>query len=535
MRGKRRLDVVALLAELEHGPLIGRRAVVPAVVVGDALAALRALVREVRHDEVVSHVLNRRAQLLGQLDVQVIANLRVGQLLPARLALRRGFLALVPLRVLSLLLLDARDPILRDAGEVVAVKVRKLSRRRNVVVLVPQVKLVVQVTQRENDPLLLRLPEHLEVPLAQLVALGRLLLLGVAVEDVVLALEWGARPDETRGEPALLHVLQVSDENLVVAVGAKRAALAGGHLDAGRPEVFDRVEVGEVHAAGVGRRALAAVLLDVDAQEAHVHALNLLEEQENLGSVRERLGVLLVLEHAHEIGLGFQLLFHGGHDANGETLRVGYLVDGLAEELGPLLPFATQNLAKALLEEERELCLGQNGGGELRARALGRGRALLLLELREDALRARERSLAALVAPPVEEHANLVVPAVAVVALHPGFLEVVVVLLLGEDVLGPLLAFDLHVPLDRVVAPVAPGILANLAARRGWRDVVIHLSALDPTHARVAVQRRGLKREPLHAAALARALRRARDGLLSLRVATPGAHRLTLRHRVSRL
>ena len=310
VRGKRRLDVVALLAELEHGPLVGRRAVVPAVVVGDALAALGALVREVRHDEVVSHVLNRRAQLLGQLDVQVVANLRVGQLLPARLALRRGFLALVLLCVLSLLLLDARDPILRDAGEVVAVKVRKLSRRRNVVVLVPQVKLVVQVTQRENDPLLLRLPEHLEVPLAQLVALGRLLLLGVAVEDVVLALEWGARPDETRGEPALLHVLQVSDENLVVAVGAKRAALAGGHLDAGRPEVFDRVEVGEVHAAGVGRRALAAVLLDVDAQEAHVHALNLLEEQENLGSVRERLGELLVLEHAHEIGLGVQLLFH---------------------------------------------------------------------------------------------------------------------------------------------------------------------------------------------------------------------------------
>mmetsp|Transcript_2949 Transcript_2949/g.13297 ORF Transcript_2949/g.13297 Transcript_2949/m.13297 type:complete len:236 (-) Transcript_2949:1518-2225(-) len=234
--------------------------------------------REVRHDEIVSHVLNRDAQFLGEFRVEVVANLRVGQLLPACLALRRRFLTLVLLRVLRLFLFDPRDPILGDAGEVIAVKVRQLGGGRDVVVLVPEVKLVVQVTQRQHDALFLSLPEHLEVPLPQLVALGRLLLLGVAVEDVVLTLERGTRPDEARGEPALLDVLQVADENLVVAVGAKRAALAGGHLDPRRPKVLDGIEVGEVHAPGVGRGTLAAVLLDVDAQQTDVDALNLLEQ-----------------------------------------------------------------------------------------------------------------------------------------------------------------------------------------------------------------------------------------------------------------
>ena len=278
VRRQRRLHVVALLTELKHGALIGRRRVVPAVIVGDALAALRALMREVRHDEIVSHVLNRDAQFLGELRVEVVANLRVRQLLPARLALRRRFLTLVLLGVLRLFLFDPRDPILGDAGEVIAVKVRQLGGGGDVVVLVPEVKLVVQVTQRQHDAFFLRLPEHLEVPLPQLVALGRLLLLGVAVEDVVLTLERGTRPDEARREPALLDVLQVADENLVVAVGAKRAALARRHLDPRRPKVLDGIEVGEVHAPGVGRGTLAAVLLDVDAQQTDVDALNLLEK-----------------------------------------------------------------------------------------------------------------------------------------------------------------------------------------------------------------------------------------------------------------
>ena len=73
-----------------------------------------------------------------------------------------------------------------------------------------------EVGQRQHDALLLRLPQHLEVPLAKLLRLGRLLLLGVSVQDVILPLERRTGPDEARRESPLLDVLQVANENLAV-------------------------------------------------------------------------------------------------------------------------------------------------------------------------------------------------------------------------------------------------------------------------------------------------------------------------------
>ena len=58
-------------------------------------------------------------------------------------------------------------------------------------VAVAEVVLVVQVPDVRDDALFLRGAQELEVPLAQLLRLGSLLLLGVAVQDVVLALEIG--------------------------------------------------------------------------------------------------------------------------------------------------------------------------------------------------------------------------------------------------------------------------------------------------------------------------------------------------------
>ena len=49
------------------------------------------------------------------------------------------------------------------------------------------------------------------------------------------------------------------------------------------PEVLDGVQVGEVDPAAVGRRAVLAILLHVQAVEAHVHAVLLLEEHDHLG------------------------------------------------------------------------------------------------------------------------------------------------------------------------------------------------------------------------------------------------------------
>eukprot|EP00982_Pelagococcus_subviridis_P005322 29587-Pelagococcus_subviridis.AAC.8 len=148
VRLQRLLHVVALLAQLKGGARRRRRGVVPPVVVRDALPTLRALVREVDHDEVVTHRVDRRPELLHELDVELSLGGADAQAFAlARLPRRRrrllSALALVLLRELGLFLLDARDPVLRDAGEVIAVEIRQLRRGRDVVVLVPEVKLVV--------------------------------------------------------------------------------------------------------------------------------------------------------------------------------------------------------------------------------------------------------------------------------------------------------------------------------------------------------------------------------------------------------
>ena len=88
-------------------------------------------------------------------------------------------------------------------------------------------------------------------PLAQLVRPRRLLPLGVAVHDVVVAGHGRARPDVHAVEPAALDPVQVGEEELVVHQRAQgQAGAAGLHLGA---EVLDRVEVGEVHGALQGR------------------------------------------------------------------------------------------------------------------------------------------------------------------------------------------------------------------------------------------------------------------------------------------
>ena len=84
-------------------------------------------------------------------------------------------------------------------------------------------KLRVQVIDIHHDaPVHARL-QQIGVPLAQLVVLGRLLVLGMDVEDVVIALQWRARPDVRRVEAAHLHVVQVADDDLVID---QRAVLA---------------------------------------------------------------------------------------------------------------------------------------------------------------------------------------------------------------------------------------------------------------------------------------------------------------------
>ena len=99
----------------------------------------------------------------------------------------------------------------------------------------------------------------------------------MAVEDVVVALAGRAGPDVGEREAQLLHVVEVAEQDLVVH---RRAEVSG-------LEEVNGVEVGDVDAARVGRGRVRAVLLHVHAEEADVHAVDLLEGEHGAGAERE--------------------------------------------------------------------------------------------------------------------------------------------------------------------------------------------------------------------------------------------------------
>ena len=49
-----------------------------------------------------------------------------------------------------------------------------------------------------------------------------------------------------------------------------------------RPEVLDRIQVGQVHPLPVGRRTVIPILLHVQTVQAHIHTVHSLEQQDHL-------------------------------------------------------------------------------------------------------------------------------------------------------------------------------------------------------------------------------------------------------------
>ena len=94
-------------------------------------------------------------------------------------------------------------------------------------------------------------------------------------------LEGRARPDEHRAEAALLDVGQVRKEDVLVDNGAEGDAGACAGLDLWL-KVLDAVQVAKVHPSVVGRWAVIPILLHVEAVEADVHAIDPLEQQDDL-------------------------------------------------------------------------------------------------------------------------------------------------------------------------------------------------------------------------------------------------------------
>lgn len=141
------------------------------------------------------------------------------------------------------------------------------------------VYLAIDVLVLVDGVLFLALVEHLPVPVLEPLRLRDLLLRRVAVEDVVVALRRWAGPDVRHRVAESPHVFQVAEQNLVVDVSTQMTWLEEVH----------RVEICDVHSTAIGRRAVAAVLLDVEAEEAHLHAVDHLEGEDGFRLVRELL------------------------------------------------------------------------------------------------------------------------------------------------------------------------------------------------------------------------------------------------------
>lgn len=88
-----------------------------------------------------------------------------------------------------------------------------------------------------NNSLSNSLVQHLLVPLLQTFGFGDLLIRWMTVEDVVVSFAGRTRPDVSCGEPQLLDVFQVPDEDLMVHTCPQMTRLEKVHA----------VQVGDVH------------------------------------------------------------------------------------------------------------------------------------------------------------------------------------------------------------------------------------------------------------------------------------------------
>mmetsp|Transcript_14262 Transcript_14262/g.33778 ORF Transcript_14262/g.33778 Transcript_14262/m.33778 type:complete len:433 (+) Transcript_14262:2441-3739(+) len=248
-------------------------------------------------------------------------------------------------------------------------------------------------------------------------------------------------------------------------------------------------------------RAVVAVLLRVHGKEAHVHAVEVLEHEDDLLAVAEGLGVPELLEGLVEVRLGLALLHDVVHDPHRDALHRRRLLEALARDPRPLLPLLLQGGVEVLLDVLAQLRLLQVLCLKEARRPLGDRPRHAAVPLPHAALGTLVLGLPR-VEELVEEPADLVDPGVAVVAGHPRLLLEGLVALLEDGRLRDLLVVHLHsLPLllcDLRVAPVAPVVVLRLprgvdrVVQRPEVRVVVDQVLLDPLVAPEAVDHRRL-------------------------------------------
>mmetsp|Transcript_35690 Transcript_35690/g.104449 ORF Transcript_35690/g.104449 Transcript_35690/m.104449 type:complete len:231 (-) Transcript_35690:882-1574(-) len=137
-----------------------------------------------------------------------------------------------------------------------------------------------QVGEGADDALLFRTREKLLVPFAQRRRVHRRpAVVWPAVEKVLGALCRRRNPQVRVLEAASGRVSQVAAKYGVVDGRARTRWV--------RLEVRHRIDVGDVGAVGVGRRAILVILLRVDGEEADITTAHLLEDKNSLREVWE--------------------------------------------------------------------------------------------------------------------------------------------------------------------------------------------------------------------------------------------------------
>mmetsp|Transcript_8064 Transcript_8064/g.23948 ORF Transcript_8064/g.23948 Transcript_8064/m.23948 type:complete len:485 (-) Transcript_8064:1904-3358(-) len=476
------------------------------------------------HHEVVLHALHHVAQPLQQRLVRAACQRRPLALCRALGAGCEGDLGggarplAGPLARLPLLLRDTQQQILRLTRPVVPFEVGHVSSRGlgHPVVFARWEECVVQIRHIRHRASLLGGAQQGVIPLPQPVRPGGLLLVGVAVQDVVITLQRGTGPDEHGGVAAGLDVRQVRQQQLVVH---QRPQRTGGHARPRRrhrrlfrAEILHAVDVRQIHPPRVGCWAAVAVLLSVYAVQAHVHALDPLEQQDHLLSEGQAAGEAVGLEGLVEVRLDLLHLVHVIDHPHREGLRRRHRLHRQSLGRRSRLALLGNGFVEVLLKVLAEVAFGELHGLQHGLGAHADGLALPLHQPLPQARRALVRHVL-VVAPLVEEAADLVDPALAVIALHPAFLHLLIILLLGEL----LLLDDGAVHLGEAAllglrhAPMAPVPLhlvlplSRLLPLRHLRGVV-HLIALDALAAAGAVQAGRLEGEPVLGAGLAHAV-----------------------------
>ena len=161
---------------------------------------------------------------------------------------------------------------------------------------------LVQLTRGvAHDPGLDGFGQQLAIPSNQMVRVGRSLVARVMRENVVITTRRRARPDVCAAIPVRFRIGKIAVEKRMVQGGAEIA---------GRKEV-DAVQVGDVHAATIGRRCVIAEFVHIQHEQQDVHAVAVLEERDALAPVGERELVGVVGRKQGRDGF---LHRHGGHD-----------------------------------------------------------------------------------------------------------------------------------------------------------------------------------------------------------------------------